>query len=182
MDLSTLIKTRRTIHRYLDQSIDPQLISNAIEMAHYAPNHKHTWPWRFTVVGPETKTKIDQAALAMKEVNGPLQGGSLTLFNEKRVHPSLVVVSQCRSSDPHQSREDYAAVACAVQNFCLYLHSQGVGTKWSTGSLIRHPKAYEIMEINPQAEEIVGFLWCGYASQTPEVKRPSLDDVVRKLA
>ena len=131
---------------------------------------------------PPTKEQIDRAALAMKEVNGPLQGGSLNLFKEKRIHPSLVVVSQCRSKDAHQSREDYAAVACAIQNFCLYLHSHGVGTKWSTGSLIRHPKAYEIMEINPQAEEIVGFLWCGYASKTPSVRRPDVNDVVRTLA
>lgn len=182
MDLNTLIKTRRTIHRYLNRSVDPNIILSAIEMAHYAPNHKHTWPWRFTVVGPETKAQIDQAARAMKEVNGPLEGASLKLFNEKRIHPSLVVVSQYRSDDAHQSREDYAAVSCAIQNFCLSLHAQGVGTKWSTGSMIRHPKAYQIMEINPQVEEIVGFLWCGYAAQVPEVQRPDVQEFTRQLS
>ena len=66
MNLSTLIKSRRTIHRYLDQAVPQEIVMEALEAAHFAPNHKHTWPWRFTIVGAETKAKIDQVALAMK--------------------------------------------------------------------------------------------------------------------
>ena len=179
MDLITLIKTRRTIHRYLDRPVDPSIIDEAIEAAHFAPNHKHTWPWRFTKIGPHTKEKIDTAALAMKATNGPLEGQALTLFKEKRIYPGLVVVSQIRNNDPFQSKEDYAAVACAIQNFTLALHQHQIGSKWSTGTLIRSPRAYELLGINPQAEEIVGFLWYGYPSHTPKVNRPDLSEVTR---
>ena len=30
-------------------------------------------------------------------------------------------------------KEDYAACCCAVQNLCLSLHSEGIGTKWTSG-------------------------------------------------
>ena len=180
-DLITLIKTRRTIHRYLDQQVAPEIVSEAIAAAHQAPNHKFTWPWRFTVVGPETKAMIDAAALAMKSTNGPLEGRSLQVFKEKRVHPGLVVVSQVRVDDEFQAKEDYAAVSCAVQNFCLAMRAHGIGTKWSTGSLIRNPRAYDLLQIDDRAEEIVGFLWYGYPSSTPDVTRPDVSVVRRDL-
>ena len=34
-----------------------------------------------------------------------------------------------------KSLEDHAACACAVQNFMVYLASEGVGTKWMTGAM-----------------------------------------------
>ena len=157
-------------------------ILEALEAAHFAPNHKHTWPWRFTVVGPQCKAQIDQVALAMKSGNGPLQGQALNLFQEKRVNPSLIVVSQMRTQDVFQSKEDYAATACAIQNLSLVLHHHGIGSKWSSGSLIRSPKVYEILEINSQEQEIVSFLWYGYAAFTPKIHRPPLESVITQLS
>ena len=87
-NLVNLIKSRRTIHRYLAGHIDPSVVELALEAAHQAPNHKGTWPWRFNVVGPETKAALDSAALKMKEANGPLEGAPLEAFKQKRVNPS----------------------------------------------------------------------------------------------
>jgi nitroreductase len=182
MNLNRLIKSRRTIHRYLDKKVPPEIVLEALEAAHFAPNHKHTWPWRFTVVGPQCKVEIDQTALAIKSSNGPLQGQALNLFQEKRVNPSLIVVSQMRTQDVFQSKEDYAAIACAIQNLSLVLHDHGVGSKWSSGSLIRSPKVYKILGINAQEQEIVAFLWYGYASYTPKINRPSLESVMTQLS
>ena len=181
MNLNTLIKSRRTIHRYLDQKVPTEILFEALEAAHFAPNHKHTWPWRFTLVGPQTKAQLDEMTLSMKSTNGPLTGQALTLFNEKRIHPSLVVVSQVRHQDVFQSKEDYAAVACAIQNFSLVLHQHGVGCKWSSGSLIRSPKAYELLSIDSVEQEIVAFLWYGYAAHTPKVSRPNLEEMLHHL-
>ena len=33
---------------------------------HFAPNHKLTWPWRFTVVGREGRVKIADRAVELK--------------------------------------------------------------------------------------------------------------------
>ena len=180
-DLVDVIKSRRTIHRFSERAVPAELLELALEAAHQAPNHKLTWPWRFYVIGPETKAEMDSAALKMKSTNGPLEGASLELFKEKRLNPQLVVVSQRRSTDPIEAKEDYAAVACAIQNMCLAFTAHGVGTKWSTGSLTRSPQAYQLLNIDERVEEVVGFIWYGYPAHTPTSKRPSLSDVTRRL-
>lgn len=180
-DLVNLIKSRRTIHRYLARAVDPELVELALEAAHQAPNHKNTWPWRFNVIGAETKASLDAAALKMKETNGPLEGAPLEAFQQKRVNPQLIVVSQRRSTDPIEAKEDYAAVACAIQNMCLAFAAFGVGSKWSTGSLTRSPRAYQSIGIDDRVEEIVGFVWYGYPAEVPSPDRPELKIVRRNL-
>ena len=180
-DFLDLVATRRTIHLYEATEVAEEYVDAAVQAAHFAPNHKLTWPWRFTKIGQETKAKINELALKMKATNGPLDDTQLELFNKKRVNPQLLVVSQVKSSDPAQSKEDYAAVSCAIQNLCLAFASFGVGTKWSTGSMTRHPIAYELAQIDHDFEEIVGFIWYGYAARTPRPRRPSLDTVYRAV-
>ena len=47
--LINLIKsTRRTVHMYQDRPAAAEVIEQAVRAAHQAPNHKLTWPWRFT--------------------------------------------------------------------------------------------------------------------------------------
>ena len=176
-----LLHERRTIHLYQDESVPQAWVDEAVLAAHQAPNHKHTWPWRFTLIGPETKAKINELALKMKSANGPLEGPALELFHQKRTHPQLMVVSQVRSGDPMQSREDYASVACAIHNFTLALSSHDVGTKWSTGSMTRHPIAYELAQIDAETEEIVGFIWYGMAARIPKPRHPDIGDVYRAV-
>ena len=175
----SLLKSRRTVHLYLPDPVPQAWVDEAVEAAHYAPNHKLTWPWRFTQIGPETKAQINALALKMKSTNGPLDEVELETFNKKRVHPQLMVVSQVRCEDLTQSKEDYAAVSCAIQNFTLALAARGVGSKWSTGSMTRHPIAYKLAQISSEDEEIVGFLWYGFAAKTPSPRRPELSEVYR---
>jgi nitroreductase len=178
-DIFTIIKTRRTIHRYLDQKVPFEELQNAVLAAHHAPNHKLTFPWRFIHVGPEIRSKVDQASLSFLSAKGQPDEQALMLFKEKSIYPELLIACQKRSNDPIQSKEDYAAVACAIQNLSLYLHSKGIGAKWSTGGLSQNPYAYQILEIDPKEEEIVGLIWIGYPAQTPDIKRPELSAVFR---
>lgn len=178
-DFITILKSRRTIHLYTDQVVPSEFVDEAVSAAHYAPNHKLTWPWRFTAIGPNVKAKMNDLALKMKATNGPLGEAQLELFKKKRIHPQLMVVSQVNTDDSFQRKEDYAAVSCAIHNFSLALAAYGVGTKWSTGSMTRHPLAYELTGINQHEEEIVGFLWYGYPAKTPSPKRPELNSIYR---
>ncbi len=179
--LINLIKSRRTIHLYQATAVEEHIVDEAISAAHFAPNHKLTWPWRFNCIGPETKSQINALALKMKATNGPLDDDQLDLFNKKRVNPQLIVVSQVRSENSVQSKEDYAAVSCAIQNLSLTFAAYGVGSKWSTGSMTKHPIAYELAGVDAECEEIVGFIWYGYAAKTPQPRRPDLDQVYRRV-
>jgi nitroreductase len=179
-DIFTIIKSRRTIHRYLDQKVPFEEIQNAVLAAHHAPNHRLTFPWRFVHIGPQIRKIVDDASLKFQTAKSPLSEDALEIFKEKSIYPELLVVCQKRTNDLMQSKEDYAAVACAVQNLSLYLHSKGIGSKWSTGGLSQNPMAYQVLQINAQEEEIVGLIWIGYAANTPEINRPALSTIFRQ--
>ena len=80
------------------------------------------------------------------------------------------------------AREDYAAVCCAVQNLCLSLHADGIGTKWTTGAVNfddRFDKAVGL----PQSEYVVGTIWFGTAKgdpPPPPAKRLAVEDVLAR--
>mmetsp|Transcript_67354 Transcript_67354/g.106072 ORF Transcript_67354/g.106072 Transcript_67354/m.106072 type:complete len:96 (+) Transcript_67354:2-289(+) len=77
------------------------------------------------------------------------------------------------------AREDYAACACAVQNLCLSLHADGIGTKWTSGAVNFDPRFHEAAGLSSQ-EYVVGTIWFGLAENQPGPprKKLSLDDVL----
>ena len=63
-------------------------------------------------------------------------------------------------------REDYAACCCAVQNLCLSLHADGLGTKWTSGGVNFDPRFRECAGI-PDDQYVVGTIWFGEAAGPP---------------
>jgi len=181
VDLHHAIRTRSTVHRYLAEPVPTDVIDRALAAAHQAPNHKLTWPWRFTVVGAKTRALFLPVAEALKAKRGPLTDKGRALIAEKLLNPSLIVVSMMRCEVPFQAREDYAATACAIQHIQLSAHADGFGAKWSSGGLTTAPDTYRTLEIDPAIEEIVGFIWIGVPAQRSEVVRPPLEGFVRRL-
>lgn len=182
MTIDEVIKTRRTIHIYEPVEIDDALLLSFLEAGHFAPNHKLTWPWRFTVVGPSARQTIANRAVELKSEGRVLPPAQEQKIRDKILNPSaLIVVTQLRTDNDFQSKEDYAAVACAIQNVSLAAHAQGWGTKWSTGGITRDSETYRAAAIDDALEEIVGFLWVGKAKVTPTIKRPDFETLCRHV-
>ena len=182
MSIDEVIKTRRTVHLYEPVEIEDSLLLSFLEAGHFAPNHKLTWPWRFTVVGPLARQAIASRAVALKSEGRILPPAQEQKIRDKILNPSaLVVVTQVRTDNDFQAKEDYAAVACAIQNISLAAHAQGWGTKWSTGGITRDSETYQAAAVDPVLEEIVGFLWIGKAKVTPTIKRPEFEVVCRRV-
>lgn len=189
MDTWETIRLRRTIHTFQPSEIEDSLLREALELALWAPNHKLTAPWKFVVVGPDTRHALMELnkELDRKKSSAPItpeeQASQDRKLQAKMGNVASLVVFCCSlTEDNFQQREDYASVCCGIQNFMLALTSRGYGTKWSTGKLTRHAKTYEILGIAPTLHEIVGFVWVGQPSQ-PHVspKRPELSDVLVML-
>lgn len=182
MDVQQTLLTRRTVHKYRPGELPQGALAEALEAAHHAPNHKFTIPWRFTVVGDATRQTLVPVGIRAKAERKPLREGQEAAIRAKLLQATgLVVVSRMLCTDDFQAREDYAACACAIQNFMLSLHARGVATKWSTGGVTRHPDTYIALGIDPAQEEIVGWVWVGWAAETKPAVRPPLEDVVRRL-
>lgn len=185
MDVQQALLSRRTIHDYMPEPIDDSAIDRALEAAVRAPNHKLTNPWRFTRVGPTMRARITRHAVALKVAKKIKKKGEVSQQYRDKIaakfgNPAaLVVVSQVLDDDPFRRREDYAATACAIQNFCLSLWGEGIGSKWSTGKVTRDPGIYELLAIDQDCEEIVGFVWAGKPEVVPDPAREPLAAVVR---
>ena len=180
MDIIEVIKSRRTIHRYTNKVVPEELVNQALSLALMAPNHKNTQPWRFVKIGKTTKSSILDIQLKLKK--------NLNLEKASRLKEmytgdlQLIILGCLRDEDSKVARENYASVVCGVQNISLYLWSQKVGCKWSTGVVTESPELYNLMGWDPLEIEIVGLLWLGEALVIPPVpKRVRLDNVLKVL-
>ncbi|WP_230467298.1 nitroreductase family protein [Lujinxingia vulgaris] len=184
MNTHHTLMTRRTIHDYKSDPLPEGALKRALEAATRAPNHKLTNPWRFTMMGPETRARITEIGVAEKrKKRGELSEAAEASIRTKFTRPpELIAVSQVINADAHRRREDYAAVACAIQNIQLALWSEGIGSKWSSGGVTNAPETYEVLGIGPDVEEIVGFVWVGFADVVPDPPRTPLSEVVRTTA
>lgn len=191
MDIHEVLRSRRTVHNYEQREVPADIVERALEAARWAPNHKLTNPWRFYLVGAETKARIAEVAatLAAEVARGsgaddPRVEALAEVGRQKVLQsPVLIAVSSRRvPDDPFREKEDYAATSCAIQNMQLSFWADGVGAKWGTGAVTRDPRLYAIVGADPEAEEIVGFVKAGYPAKVPEVKRKSLEEVVVRLA
>ncbi len=171
MDVDTAIRERRTIGVFSDRPISQGEVEELIEAARWAPNHKHTEPWRFHVISGNAREEMCNAILAAggefaKDPRGKLMRSPLF----------IAVTQQAVLDDPVRDQEDYAAVCCAVQNMMLAATARGLASKWSTGALAENPAAKRWLGISEQ-DRIVAYLYLGYAPdemrEMPAERRPA---------
>lgn len=128
------IRARRT-----SLLVDPEaevptaLIERLIELATWAPNHKRTWPWRFTVLTGDARWRFGEALAAVASSDGTTPPEKVAKLRTKYARSAAVVlVWVAVSPDPHRAREDRDATAAAVQNLLLAATSMGLGNYWAT--------------------------------------------------
>ncbi len=183
MDLHRALHQRRTIHIYKPQPIPGQAVQRALQAAIMAPNHRTTWPWRFTQVGKQTRARLAELAVRLKTRAGTeLSEDKIAKIRAKVCNPAeLLVVSLVRESDPVIAREDYASAACAIQNLMLSFCAEDIGSKWSSGKLTHDDETYDILEIDAEIEEIIAFVWAGIPDQVANTpQRPPLAELLRR--
>ena len=181
MDIHQAIKQRRTIHNFSKKKVPKEVIERSIVAANQAPCHRRTFPWRFTSLGIHKRELLCKLQLFLKFGDTPIDEFNFKKIKDKILNPShLLVATQLCTDDQVQKLEDYAACACAIQNLSLSLVADGVGSKWSTGKITTDPNTYEIAGIDPIEEEIIGFIWIGYGTEPPPIKRPLLNTIFRE--
>lgn len=179
-EFAEVLQGRRTINLYLQTPVPKNLILEAIETAVWAPNHHVTEPWRFYLIGDETKQQCldlcyDMVRARKGEDKAAFKRDS---WSEK---PGWLLVTCQKSADEIKQLEDYAACSAAVQNLTLYLWKAGVGCKWTSGDITRDSRLFDIVGIDADKEFVVGLIWYGYPKLTPSQSRQELQHVVTEL-
>jgi nitroreductase len=189
VELYDAIRNRRTIKDFRPDPVPDAVLERALSAGLWAQNHRLTQPWRFVVLGPETQRALAEAGADAQLQSLPadidaatrakVQAGAVQKLMSK---PRIVAASSLLSSDALQRREDYAATCCAIQNIQLAAWAEGLGMQWSTNKQTQQPQTYELLAIDPAAEEIVGFLYFGYPAVVPApAQRKPLAEVMRRL-
>ena len=183
-----LIRSRRTIFAFKPDPVPADLVEDLLEAAIWAPNHHFTEPWRFILVGEQTKRTLAASyrQIQLEKANAKDPAGAEECgekgFQKLMSKPTIVVVSCVQDGDEQRRREDYAATCCAMQNVQLAAWETGVGVQWSTGALTRKAETYQLLDIDAETEYIIGFFYMGYAEKVPRTRRRPLDECLRRTA
>jgi nitroreductase len=189
VDLYDAILTRRTIKEFKPDRVPEAVLQRALTAGLWAQNHRLTQPWRFIVLGPQTQRALAEAGAEAQLRSLPaetdagtrakVRAGAVQKLTSK---PCIVVVTTLLSVDPFQRREDYAATCCAIQNIQLAAWTEGLGMQWHSGKQTQQAQTYDLLSIDPAAEEIAGFLFFGFpALVPPPAPRKPLAEVLRQL-
>ena len=182
MDTYEAIMSRRTAHMWRAEPVPEEVVEKALRGAHMAPCHRYTWPWHFVRVSQAHREQICELALKVKSKGREMPASFHEKIRRKTMNPAhLVVVVQPKKENSFEFREDYAAIASAIQNMALIVHAEGYASKWSSGSLTTHDEVYTMLGVDSDTHIIVGFIWIGVpenANPTAPERTP-LEDHVR---
>ncbi len=177
MHVTHAILTRRSHKVFRGTPVPDADLRHVLELAIWAPNHKFTEPWRFTVLPKRSFAELwdavhaaadtDKARSKLHKLKDIVDGAG-----------AAIAVRQVRSPDhPERDHEDYAACAIACQHIQLGAWERGWASYWTTspgfvgGSLTQFWQTAE-------DEALVGVIFLGEpVLDMPAVRRNSVDSV-----
>src|SRR4051812_20581796 len=170
MKASETIRERRSIKRFTPRQLSREEILALLELAVHAPNHRLTNPWRFYVLGPDSRQAYGLALGARKarKLTDPLAAETLrnTVAAEHRALPAMIAVAVVESSDAEQREEDYAAAMMAIQNLMLGAVEAGLGTAIKTGAIMADPAARAAVGVGDD-QRIIAVINLGEPADVP---------------
>ena len=139
------------------------LLQELLENATWAPTHKRTEPWHFTVFGGAGRQKLAdfQADIYRATAADQFQESKLEKLRRNPLLSSHVIAIGLKRSQEVPEMEEIAAVACAVQNLHLSAVAHGLAGFWSTGGVTYLPEANSFFGLGA-ADQLLGFFYLGY--------------------
>jgi nitroreductase len=168
VEVEHAIRARRTHKQYAAEPVEEGVVRELVELARWAPNHKLTSPWRFRLLGPETRARIEELA-------GDKEAAKL------RRAPTLVLVTAVPSEDPLLAEEDRQATAAAVYALLLAATGRGLASYWRTPACLHEPRVRRALGLEPR-EVVIALVHLGPpASEPPPKARAPVDEIFRVL-
>lgn len=163
MDISQVIRDRRSIRRYKEIPVEWDKIEQVLDAARLAPSWKNQQCWRFLVLTDPAR----RASL-------------LSAFPEDNPGKKAIAMAPCVivvCADPAESGVEngieyfVADTAIAFEHLCLTAHGLGLGTCWM--GMFDEGAVRDALDI-PGGIRVVGVTPLGYPDQEPK-PRPRKD-------
>jgi nitroreductase len=173
MNVSDAIAQRRSIKKFQDRPVTREEIEALLEAAVLAPNHHLTQPWRFYVLGPESR-RLYGLALGERKARKLPDPDAANAMRERTAaehvaFPALIAVAMVVAESPETREEDYASVMQAIVNIALTAVDRGLGTHMRTGAIMEDPAARAAVGV-AEGERIVAMVSVGVPAEMPVPK------------
>lgn len=174
MQIPEIIEQRRSIKHFTDRAVTRDEIETLLAAAVLAPNHRLTNPWRFYVLGPESRHAYGLALGERKGRKLPDAEAARALREsvaaEHRALPCMIVVAIIQHDNPETREEDYAAAMMAIENLALTAVALGLGTHIKTGGVMGDAAARGAAGVGDN-ERIVAIVNVGQPAEIPAPKK-----------
>jgi nitroreductase len=176
--IDDIIRARRTSMLVdKERPVPNELIEELCELASWAPNHKRTWPWRFTAItGPAQLRFGDTVAEAMAAFGDEPAKVDKARTKYART-PAVVVVGSTAGDSELRAAENRDATAAAIQNFMLAATARGLATYWGSCPKGANDPVAQFCGFEPDTT-VVCIMYLGWATSTveaPERPQPSVN-------
>ncbi len=183
----TLITTRQSIlpKRLTPPGPDAAQLALLFKAAAAAPDHGEIRPWRFIVVGAETRAVLaDVFGQALRERDAAATPDQVAQAREKAFRAPFVAlaIADLRHGQPDiDALERMISVGAAIQNFLLLAHSMGFGAGLTSGQAMHSQVLRQCFRLQ-EGEHAVCCINVGTATQRkPARLRPAVDTFVSYL-
>jgi nitroreductase len=164
VDVEAAIRARRTHKQFGGEAVAEAVVRELVDLARLAPNHKLTNPWRFRLLGPKTRARID-------ELVSEAEGIKL------RRAPTLLLVTAARSDDPVLAEEDLLATAAATYALLLAATGRGLASYWRTPSCFREQAVRDLLGLDANEVLVALVHLGGPVTDPPGKERAPVEDV-----
>lgn len=188
------IETRRSIRKFKPDAVPQELILQALEAARLAPSSKNDQPWKFLVLGPESKARAlnaTDAGIRTRMENGgnrQMLAGAAHTLRIMRSAPTIILLINPLAAHPRSTISEMDHVTemlngvshgAAVENFILEAESLGLGTLWIGFTIMAYEEITEAMGIEGQ---LTGALAVGFPDEHPDPRpRKLLNEIAEFL-
>ena len=192
INLAELIRSRRSIRRYMPRPIPPELIDQLLEAAIWAPSAHNRQPWRFVVIEREdAKHRLATAMGVPLRRDLAADGAPPDLIERDagRSHaritgaPLLILICLTMADMDHYPDARRAAheahmaaqsAAMAGQNLLLAAHALGLGACWMCAPLFC-PEGVRAALSLPDDWEPQGLITLGYPAEEKQKTRHPIE-------
>ncbi|MBU2018726.1 MAG: nitroreductase [Bacteroidetes bacterium] len=181
-EITEVIRNRRTVYpeQFSERKVQKDQIELILNNAIWAPTHGKTQPWRFTVFQEEGLTHLSDflANTYLSSTPAEKQNDMKLAKMLKRPLLSSVVIAVSMKRDVTNrisELDEIAAVAASVQNMLLSCTAYGLGSFWSTPSLLLNSKTNDFLGLDEQ-DKCLGLIYIGYpAEEWPKGQRKPIE-------
>jgi nitroreductase len=162
---------RRMAWKFEDRDVPRDAVERMLATSVWAPNHKHTEPWRFFV---STKDSAHRQRIADFAEKGIIARNSDDTRMAKAQRdwtlkqPLMIFAYSAPADRDDITQENYAAVVCALHNVSLAGVAEGLAVTWETGGIAKLPGLTEAVGGDPEWA-LVAMATVGY----PDEESPS---------